>query len=473
MKNLKIHLVFVTSLTLLVFNACTKDEGPGPDAGSPIITEFGEAIGPAVEVTIGPEGGTINSSDGLLSVTIPQGALSGSTVISIQPITNHAPLGLGNGYRLGPEGLNLGNPATLTFRYSDELLDSNPAEFLWIVFQESDGSWKAMLESALHSDAKTVTVETSHFSDWSLGRFVDLTLYPIRKTVKKGEKVEFAIAGFSNFAPLLDDKTVQLVAKAGQEDIYWLNYLSKEVVKWKIVEWTLNGVKSPVSNNFGNLQSTKNNTAIYTAPSNVPKPNIITVTVGLETTQGDLKNTFYLTSKISIYESDLYLMVEFRGQTYIYYEYGAEEIVDFNNYSPCLCFLTENKLSIGGSTFVKNGITDVFEIDFDNPSKGSRGLIGIDDGGSDDMSFMITNPYAWYDMAKETRTRFEDTCIEEKSVSNHVTMSLTKYSGTLRSEVEGSFVGTLYYSDETYQPDCKSSTPYPVSGNFRLLLLTQ
>jgi len=470
MKNLKIHLVFVTSLTLLVFNACTKDEGPGTDPGSPTITEFGEAIGPAVEVTIGPEGGTINSSDGLLSVTIPQGALSGSTVISIQPITNHAPLGLGNGYRLGPEGLNLGNPATLTIRYSDELLDSNPAEFLWIVFQESDGSWKAMLESALHSDAKTVTVETSHFSDWSLGRFVDLTLNPISKTVKKGEKVELAVTGFYKSDKVsIDDYLAPLIISDDQH----LFNLTLDHSKWRIIGWTLNGAKSPVSNNNGALVSTEK-TASYTAPSIVPKPNVVAVTVQLETS-GDGKSTFYLTSKITIYESDLYLMVEFRGQTYMYYEYGLSdaEIQDPKNYSPCLCFLTENTLSIGGSTFVNNEITNAFEIQLDNPSKGSRGLIGIDDGGSDDMSFMITNPYAWYDMAKETRTRFEDTCIEEKSVSNHVTMSLTKYSGTLRSEVEGSFVGTLYYSDETYQPDCKSSTPYPVSGNFRLLLLTQ
>jgi hypothetical protein len=147
MKNLKKHLIVITSLALLMLMACTKEDDPvTDDPGVPIITEFGETIGQAVEVTIGPDGGTINSSDGLLSVSIPQGALSGSTLISIQAITNQAPLGLGNGYRLGPEGLSFENPLTLTFHYNEELLDSNPADFLWIVFQESDGSWKAMLK---------------------------------------------------------------------------------------------------------------------------------------------------------------------------------------------------------------------------------------------------------------------------------------------------------------------------------------
>jgi hypothetical protein len=472
MKNLKNHLVVITSLALLILNACSKDdELITDDPGVPIITEFGEAIGQAEEVTIGPDGGTINSSDGLLSVNIPQGALSGSTVISIQAITNQAPLGLGNGYRLGPEGLSFENPVTLTFHYNEELLDSNPAEFLWIVFQEGDGSWKAMLKSALHSDAKTVTVETSHFSDWSLGRFVDLSLNPIEKAVKKGEKVGLAVTGFSKGATKVDDELAPLI----DSDENRLDLLSTDITKWRVVEWTLNGVKSPVSNNFGNLQSTEN-TASYTAPSNVPTPNVVSVSVELETTHGSGKtSTFYLTSNITILDSDLYLSFEFRGQTYIYYQigFGGTVIEDPNNYSICMCFLTENKLSIGGSTFVNYEITDAFEIQLDNPSKGSHGLIGIGDGGNDDLDFLITEPYASYDMTEETRTRFDDRCIKETNESNHVTMNLTNYSGTSLSGVDGSFTGTLYYSDETYDPDCKSSTPYPISGNFHLLLLTQ
>ena len=76
MKNLKNHLLVIASVMLLIFNACSKEDGPEEDIpGLPIITGFGEPIGQADEVTIGPEGGTINSSDGLLSVSIPQGAL--------------------------------------------------------------------------------------------------------------------------------------------------------------------------------------------------------------------------------------------------------------------------------------------------------------------------------------------------------------------------------------------------------------
>lgn len=466
----------VTSVMLLVCNSCSKEDGPiVDDPGSPIITEFGEPLGQANEVTIGPEGGTIHSSDGLLSVTIPQGALSGSTVITIQPVTNQAPLGLGNGYRLGPEGLTFENPVTLTFHYSEELLDSNPAEFLWIVFQEPDGSWKAMLESALNSDAKTVTVETSHFSDWSVGRFVDLTLNPVSKSVKKGEKVELAVTGFSNRETSIGDKTVQLVLKAGKLDIFWLKRLGLETINWKVVEWTLNGVKSPVSNNFGNLQS-KEYTASYTAPSNVPESNVVAVTVELETTNSEgIISTFYLTSKITIYESDLYLMVEFRGQTYIYYQYGFDgtEIKDPNSFSMAVCGLTDHQLNLGGITFVNGEVIDAIEIYFDQPSKGSRGITGIGDNGNDQLDFSITNPFTYYNLTQENRKKEGEACYLETNETNHVTMTLSKYTGASLSEVEGSFRGTLYYSDENYQADCISSTPYPISGSFKLLLATQ
>jgi len=356
---------------LVLLNACNKEDVPIDDEpGSPIITASGEPIGQSDEVTIGSEGGTIHSSDGLLSVTIPPGALSIPTVISIQPVTNHAPLGLGNGYRLGPEGTSFDSPVTLTFHYTDELLDSKPADFLWIVFQEGDGTWKAMLKSALHSDAKTVTVETSHFSDWSLGRFVDLTLIPVSKTVKKGEKVEFAVTGFAKGDTEVDDELAPLL----NTDIARLENLAKDNTKWRVVEWSLNGAKSPVSNSNGSLVSTEK-TASYVAPSNVPKPNVVNVSVKLETTHGSAESsTFYLTSNITILESDLYLSVVFRGQTYIYYQYGAGDAVieDPNNFSMSVCGLSENRLNVGGQTMVNNEITEAFGFYFDSPFKGSR-----------------------------------------------------------------------------------------------------
>ena len=104
MKTSKKHTILFSLMIFIIICSCNKDNtSETGNPGSPIITGSGEPFGQPDQITIGPEGGTINSSDGLLSVNIPQGALLSSTVISIQPVTNQAPLGLGNGYRLGPK----------------------------------------------------------------------------------------------------------------------------------------------------------------------------------------------------------------------------------------------------------------------------------------------------------------------------------------------------------------------------------
>ncbi|MEZ5173490.1 MAG: hypothetical protein R2850_08280 [Bacteroidia bacterium] len=68
--------------------------------------------------------------------------MNSDTEISIQPITNTAPLGIANAYRLGPEGTTFSVPVTLSFNYLDEDINSFPEELLWIVTQKSDaGYW--------------------------------------------------------------------------------------------------------------------------------------------------------------------------------------------------------------------------------------------------------------------------------------------------------------------------------------------
>ncbi len=100
--------------------------------------------------------------------------MNATRVITIEPITNHVSLAVGGGYRLGPEGTTFSQPVTLTFKYTDGMLGDKPAETLWITTQNNDGSWSANIRSVVDVTAKTVTAKTTHFSDWALGRFIDL-----------------------------------------------------------------------------------------------------------------------------------------------------------------------------------------------------------------------------------------------------------------------------------------------------------
>ena len=106
---------------------------------------------------------------------------------------------------LQPEGLTFAKPVELKFHYDGQLLKNTPEDFLWIVTQAGDGSWNAMLKSVVDTGAKTVTIKTAHFSDWALGRFIDLSLNPSSSTLSKGQSVTLIVAGFVRDNTLQED----------------------------------------------------------------------------------------------------------------------------------------------------------------------------------------------------------------------------------------------------------------------------
>jgi hypothetical protein len=95
-------------------------DGPGVAvaAGPVAVTPPGEVRGKPVQVMIPAAGGILISPDGILTIEVPAGALASAQTLTIQPITNQAPGGLGAAYRLGPEGQTFAVPVTLTFTYT-------------------------------------------------------------------------------------------------------------------------------------------------------------------------------------------------------------------------------------------------------------------------------------------------------------------------------------------------------------------
>ncbi len=113
MQTLKKLQTLTCIATLVLCIACGNDE-PGI-VSKPIVTEKGTAQGTAITAIIGTTGGSLTSTDGRLTVTVPAGALTANTTISIQPISNEGPLGLGKGYRLSPEGITFQQPGNINF----------------------------------------------------------------------------------------------------------------------------------------------------------------------------------------------------------------------------------------------------------------------------------------------------------------------------------------------------------------------
>ncbi|HEY5919725.1 MAG TPA: hypothetical protein VIU13_20035, partial [Chryseolinea sp.] len=170
---------------------CCSEEEPNssniPVDYEPAITPVGTPAGDPVAKTIGASGGSIASPDGVMELVIPAGALTVNTDITIQPITNESPGGIGLAYDLLPDGTTFNKPATLTFRYTDEDINGSLPEFLSIAHQNSDGAWVSDIQNQmLDTDAQKISLDIAHFTPFRMGTdFARITAIPY--ILKPGE----------------------------------------------------------------------------------------------------------------------------------------------------------------------------------------------------------------------------------------------------------------------------------------------
>lgn len=216
-------------------------------------TEVGSPLGDAVTKDIGPAGGTLSSADGRLTLTVTQNALRENVRFSIQPISNMAANGVGTGYRLGPDGSKFSTPLRLTFRYDEADLEGTAAEAFAFAYQDEKGSWRALRSGSLDSAAKTLTVSTTHFTDYSVLSRMKLT--PNRATLRPAERQVI---------------TTQVCEEPGLIDRILSRPVSCQTVADPFGVFTLNGP--------GQIEEAGDGNVIYTAPGRKPNPNEAWVT---------------------------------------------------------------------------------------------------------------------------------------------------------------------------------------------------
>jgi len=151
-------------------------------------TEVGTPVGNKVTKDIGPEGGTLVSPDGRLTLTVPQNALTETVPFSIQPVTSKFQTGLGLSYRLEPEGKTFATPLDISVHYDDHDLEGTFPEALSIAYQDKEGAWHMKEGIELNKETKTVTLAATHFSVYA---FIYLySLSPAKATVHVGDSVK-------------------------------------------------------------------------------------------------------------------------------------------------------------------------------------------------------------------------------------------------------------------------------------------
>jgi hypothetical protein len=153
----KISFAGMILLSFLLITSCKKSNdavNPSPTSESGNITNVGTPTGEAVTKTIDAAGGQITSADGTVQVIIPAGALSAAKQVSIQPISNLLPSGIGSAFRILPHGEQFSKPVSIVFNYKTDDLKNTLAEFLNIAYQDEKGIWQALKNSTVDK-AKT------------------------------------------------------------------------------------------------------------------------------------------------------------------------------------------------------------------------------------------------------------------------------------------------------------------------------
>jgi hypothetical protein len=262
MKNL-LNLLMSLGLILMIVS-CKKNQDvvdPTPDAppGKPTttgaVTPEGTPVGTAITATIGSAGGTIQSTDQRIRIVIPAGALTTNQTISLQPITNNCPAGAGQAFRLTPHGITFAKPAAITFQYNETDLNGTAPELIRIAYQTDKGSWLAPAVKSIDTTARTVTVQTTHFSDW--GAFKSMFIYPANSILSPGENVHLRVFQSVDIEKYEDELVVPLPS------LLPTKYIEK---------WTLRGE--------GTLTH-MHNEGDYYAPGKIPATNPAAVAVFL------------------------------------------------------------------------------------------------------------------------------------------------------------------------------------------------
>lgn len=491
----------LTSLFLICLLAgCKKEdiEKKVPDFSNlkPVVTARGTSQGAPRTAQIGPAGGELRSEDGRLTVSIPAGAVSSTVTVGVEPISNTAPLGLGRGYRVTPEGVNFAKPVKLTFSYDNAMLRGTAAEFLWITSQKPNGTWEGHLLSEPDPATRTVSTETSHFSDWAMGKMIDLALTPSSAHVKTGESVDIMVTGFLTYDDIKDDVLVPLTpvnqGSMSDSDLVPLGDIGRimqrlnKFERLDFKEWRLDGVKAPVSNSKGKLDD-YGIEATYTAPGKKPNPDNVAVTMTIEARQKDGKTpTISITTPITITDKQFYAKFSFGGTEinyYTTYEFNSSEAPKGEGSAGATYQQDQLLLGFGLSDKAAPELEHGFSIVIRKPVVGMNAIDCYDN----EPSVL----FAWFDEAAVPPFRgyqnlnlnpytikgadgVTDICISndrDVRTCTPVTVTLNEFkAGPPGTVISGTASGTLVFNNHLYQQNCSSKESISFSGEFYLPL---
>ncbi len=143
--------------------------------GSTTITATSEGKTGIIVMTVspgavvGPNGGTVTAGNGTVEVTVPAGAVSAATPISLTLVaapTTAAPAKVqfnGPVYQLGPAGVTFAQPVTIKLKYDLATMPRWAMTGDLAVFGSNGTQWSALTNTVVDLNAGTISGKTSSF----------------------------------------------------------------------------------------------------------------------------------------------------------------------------------------------------------------------------------------------------------------------------------------------------------------------
>lgn len=313
MKQYFSFAAVIAAACILICSCSRKNSSIEEPIDTNTQTPVGSAAGEAIKKTIDANGGELASTDGRVQVIIPAGALSAAKEISIQPISNQLPAGIGQAYRILPHGDQFSKPVSIVFHYKVEDTLNTLAQFLDVAYQDENGSWQALNNTTVNRANRTLTVTTIHFSDW--GYFKSMTLTPTERIVNTEEEVTLKVTTRFPYVDPDDQPKGQATTP-----VYTA---PRELRPDEIKGWTYQGEGILIS---------RGAQAFYTAPKKVPDANPEAIVANI---QMHRKGQFMLLANMTVVNNKnvTYLMVDENDQSplnggkcmlYMYGSFGAD-----------------------------------------------------------------------------------------------------------------------------------------------------
>lgn len=256
MKPFLILLLVFSSVKGIAQNKVVEDT-----IAKPVTSAKGKPAGNKTEIKLKKDGGSLKSSDGIVELIIPDGAVSPKTIISIQPITNLMDNGNGMAYRFEPSGIQFKKSVQVIFHYDEEETKDSTQMLMGIAMQDDKGQWYGLKKITLDTVAKTISGYINHFSDWS--NFSAIKITP-----------DYARVKVENTKPLVVIGVVPIPKDESNDELTPL-YKSPKKVTWKVNE--IVGGNAIVGTIGGRMLG-----AYYTAPAKVPDQNPVAATATLQ-----------------------------------------------------------------------------------------------------------------------------------------------------------------------------------------------